>query len=298
MSIENFIINVYCLIDELLIKAMCGKKIRQRGFEPKLSDAEIITMEVVAEFMGIDTDKGAWKYFHEHWSEWFPSIGSRANFAKHAANLWQVKQQIQEMLAEKLGAFVDDLHLADGFPIPVCRFKRAHFSRSWKGIASYGYCASKSERYYGFKGNVLINSEGVITGITVTESNIDERISLWDLVEKIKGMIIADKGLIGVGYQAELQHFTGINLQTVVRSNMQEMRSERFIKWLTSTRRLVETVIGQLAERFNIEKVRARKLWSLTNRVARKILGHTIGVFINKQNNNPPLRFDLLVGKS
>ena len=76
---------------------------------------------------------------------------------------------------------------------------------------------------------------------------------------------------------------------------MKETRSEKFVHWLKSTRRLVETVIGQLTERFNIEKVRARKLWYLTNRVSRKILSHTISMFINKQLGNPPLQFDLLL---
>jgi hypothetical protein len=246
MSIEDFIITVYCLVDETLTKIMGTQKLRQRGFEPTLSDAEIISTEVIAEFLGIDTDKGAWEYFHNHWLTWFPNLGSRSNFAKHAANVWQLTQRIQEILATKLGAFSDELHLADGFPMPVCQFKRAHFNRSWKGVASYGYCASKAETYYGFKGNVLINSEGVITGITVTEANIDERESLWDLIGKVKGAVIADKGLIGADYRAELQQCTGIDLQTAVRSNMQETRSEKFVKWLVSTRRLVETVIGQL----------------------------------------------------
>ena len=41
----------------------------------------------------------------------------------------------------------------------------------------------------------------------------------------------------------------------------------------------VPTVVGQLTERFKQEKVRARDLWHLTNRVTRKIMAHTIGVF-------------------
>lgn len=41
-------------------------------------------MEIVAEYRGIDTDKGAWEYFHQHWLEFFPQLGSRANFAKQA----------------------------------------------------------------------------------------------------------------------------------------------------------------------------------------------------------------------
>ena len=142
---------------------------------------------------------------------------------------------------------------------------------------------------------MLINCDGVITGITLTQAGIDERESLWDLVEGVHGMIIADKGLIGAVYQNELREFTGIDLQTSARSNMEEKRSKKFLKWLTSTRRLVETVIGQLTERFNIEKVRARKMWYLTNRITKKVLSHTICACINKKIGNPLLQFELLL---
>ncbi len=196
MSMEDFIISVYCLVDEML-KLVAQQKLRQRGFEPKLSDSEVITMGIVAEFFRIDTDKGTWEYFSNHWLSWFPNLGSRANFAKHAANLWAVKQKMQKMLAKELGSFSDQLHLCDGFPMPVCHFKRAHFSSIFKGEAAFGYCASKGERYYGFKGNVLINSEGTITDITITPANIDERESLWDIAQEINGILVADKGLIG-----------------------------------------------------------------------------------------------------
>ncbi|MES2997867.1 MAG: hypothetical protein V4700_00880 [Pseudomonadota bacterium] len=63
MSIEEFIISVYCLVDELLKNVGGQKKLRQRGFQPGLSDSEMISMEIIAEFLGIDTDKGAWEYF-------------------------------------------------------------------------------------------------------------------------------------------------------------------------------------------------------------------------------------------
>jgi hypothetical protein len=38
---------------------------------------------------------------------------------------------------------------------------------------------------------------------------------------------------------------------------MKEKRPRSFLQWMLGTRRLVETVIGQLAELFHIEKVRA-----------------------------------------
>jgi hypothetical protein len=63
---------------------------------------------------------------------------------------------------------------------------------------------------------------------------------------------------------------------------------------LFSGRRLVETVIGQLSQQFHIEKVRARDLWHLTNRIGRKVLAHTVGMMVNKILGNPPLQFECL----
>lgn len=294
MSIEDFIITVYCLVDGELKKIIGEHGLRARGFYPKLSDSEVITMDIVGEFMGKDTDTGIWRYFKEHWRSWFPGLGSRWSYAKQSANLWLLKQEIQSSFAKQNGALDDSLYMADGLPMPICHFKRAGFSSVFKGVASYGYCASKSETYYGFKGNLVISSEGMITGITVTPANIDERESLWDIIGNIRGLLIADKGLIGEDFQAQVRAHTNVNLQTPMRSNMSDSRGKGFSRWLTSTRRLVETVIGQLSQQFHIEKIRARDLWHLTNRIGRKILAHTVGMMINKILGNPPLQFECL----
>lgn len=162
-------------------------------------------MDIVGEFLGKDTDIGIWRYFKEHWRSWFPGLGSRWSYEKQSANLWPIKQKIQASFAGQNGALSDRLHMADGLPMPACHFKRAGFSSIFKGIASYGYCASKSETYYGFKGNLAISSEGMITGITVTQANIDEHESLWDIIGNISGLLIADKGLIGEDFQAQVR---------------------------------------------------------------------------------------------
>jgi len=182
VSIEDFIITVYCLVDAEFKNIVKEVTLRQSGFEPKLSDSEVMTMDIVGEFLGKDTDTSIWRYCKEHWRAWFPGLGSRVNYAKQSANLWGIKQEIQAAFARQSGALSDRLHIADGLPIAVCHFKRAGFSSVFKGTAAYGYCASKSETYYGFKGNLVISSEGIITGITVTPANIDERESLWDIV--------------------------------------------------------------------------------------------------------------------
>lgn len=110
-------------------------------------------MEIVGEFLGYDEDKKIWHYFKKHWSHFFPKIPDRTNFVRQSANLCMIKQLLQKMLAEELGAYQDRLHIIDGLPMQVCKFARAHFSRLFKGEASYGYCATKKEHYYGFRGH-------------------------------------------------------------------------------------------------------------------------------------------------
>lgn len=65
MPVEDFIIYVYCCVADVL-RQIVNKPIRSRGFAPKLTDAEVITMEIVGEFMGKDQDKGIWRYFRNH----------------------------------------------------------------------------------------------------------------------------------------------------------------------------------------------------------------------------------------
>ena len=86
-STEDSIIVVFCCVDELWNQLTQGRKIRKGGFAPSLSDSEIITMEIVGEFLGIETDKGIWNYFRANWRELFPTLKSRTNFVRQAANL-------------------------------------------------------------------------------------------------------------------------------------------------------------------------------------------------------------------
>jgi hypothetical protein len=42
MSVEDFIIAVFCIIDDELAKTLDGKKLRKRGRAPGLIDSEIV----------------------------------------------------------------------------------------------------------------------------------------------------------------------------------------------------------------------------------------------------------------
>ncbi len=294
MPTENFIIHVFCLVEKYLDDVI-HEPLRKRGPAARLSDSEAITMEIVGEFLGFHEDKAIWQYFAQHWKDWFPGLGSRKTFVKQMANLWRVKETLQTVIAKDLLAFEDNIHLFDGFPMPVCHFRRAGFSRIFRGEANYGYCATKDEKYYGFKGHLVISMSGVATRFTVTEANVDERDVVPELTDDIQGLLIGDKGLIRPELTEELKN-KGIDLQTPLRSNMKDNRPRWFVRKIVSVRRLVETVIGQLSDRFQIEKIRAKKLWHFLRRVTRKILAHTVAFAINKQiRPENPLQFEYLI---
>ena len=66
MDLSIFIVSVFCLIDDWPLRA--------RGPLPKPSDAEDLTIEVVGGSLGLDTDGAIFRYFREHYGDWFPAL--------------------------------------------------------------------------------------------------------------------------------------------------------------------------------------------------------------------------------
>ena len=60
-------------------------------------------MELVGEFLQMDTDSQIHQYFKQHWQTWFPNLGSYPNFAKQCVNLLQVKTLIQQHIVKQHG---------------------------------------------------------------------------------------------------------------------------------------------------------------------------------------------------
>lgn len=294
MLTEDYIIEVYCVVDEIMKKNV-KNRIRLRGTTPELTDGELITMEIVGESMGMDKDTAIHAYFKNHWSHFFPKLGHRTTFARQAANLWKIKLQIQEAIVKKMLLDGGNLSIIDGLPMPICNFRRAKNLKVFRGSAAYGYCAAKDMHYYGFKGHLLIDKSGVVLGFTAAAANVDERDAMFDLVSEAAENILGDKGYICAPETKDDLAQCGKKIHTPLRENMKDDRPKWFVNKLNNKRRLIETVIGQLTDRFNFEKVRARDLWHLTVRTGRKILAHTVDCYINHMLGNPILQFEKIL---
>lgn len=294
MSIEDLIITIYCRIEEMYQEIVKGIKLRLRGTPPSLSDGEVLTMLVVGEYLGLGSDKKIWSYFSQHWLEWFPKMSCRTSFARQSANLIKVLSQMQQMLSRKL-CDNTDLYLFDGFPIPICHIKRYKWTSPFKGLGAIGYCAAKDQKYFGYKGHLLISSAGVTKAFSIAPANRDERDILPEVAFGLTGDLIADKGLIRSELHLELES-QGLSLHTPLRKNMKDSRPKEFLFQIMNVRRKVETVIGQLVERFKIQSIRAKDTWHLMMKVGRKIFAHTVCFLINQSiNSETPLQIEKLL---
>ncbi len=92
MDISTFLICVYFLIYDWLN----DRRIRQRGPQPQLSDSEVLTIEVVGEFLGLETDMVMFTFFRRYYGDWFPVLREvdRTTFTRQAANLWAINEQL------------------------------------------------------------------------------------------------------------------------------------------------------------------------------------------------------------
>ncbi len=142
-DIDEFIITVFLVVDTYLTPLLQRHPPRSKGAAPVLSDSEVLTLEIVGEFLGHHDDAKIWRYFRQHWHAWFPGLSDRTTFVRQAANLWHYKQLLQQQLLQVLSAGESDLYRVDGFPMPVCGFKRVPQSRIFAGIASFGSSATK-----------------------------------------------------------------------------------------------------------------------------------------------------------
>ena len=271
MNREQDIIGLYLTIEAACQAVTQGKKPRQRGPEPDLTDAEVLTIEIFGEMQGHHNDASIWRYSKAHWQDWFSGSGSHPAFAKQSAHLIHLKQKVFAHLFLSR----DDVHITDGVPMPICHPARAGRSKLFKGDAALGFCAAQGDHYYGFKGHVIVTLEQKTVGFTLTAANIDEREVRDNMRGLLSGMRIGDKGLLSQTKQMELAE-DGINLQTPLRDNMTDPRPKEVVQRRLKLRRRVETVIGQLVEYFDFATCNARDLWHLTAKLLRKRLAYNL----------------------
>ncbi|MCS7011903.1 MAG: hypothetical protein N2049_07535 [Anaerolineales bacterium] len=95
----------------------------------------MLTIEVVGEFLGLETYSDIFTYFRRHYADWFTGLLKigRTTFIRQAADLWKIKQKLWQSLLKRI-PYDPCFSIVDSFPVPVCRF--AHTNQ---GVSSLSF---------------------------------------------------------------------------------------------------------------------------------------------------------------
>lgn len=302
MTVTDYLLNVFYLIDTE-IKAMNLPRLRKRGPEPRLSDSEVITIELAGEFLGIDTDKGIYRFFRRYHGSEFPALAhvDRSTFARQAAALWRVKQLLHHRVLALL-PLIDPVDgqrwwVIDSFPIRTCRLARAPRGKLFKGLANYGHDpTTPRDLYFGLRVHLRTSDRGPVAQLELTPANVADLDAAFALAPADgREPCLGDRNYwYRSAHRLWQLSRAAMTLLAPYKKKSLDPDPHR-AQLLTRLRQIIETVIGQLATRFHAERTWARDLWHLTSRLARKVLSHTLAVLLNWRAGNPPLQLDLLL---
>ncbi|SHF60662.1 transposase, IS4 family [Desulforamulus putei DSM 12395] len=284
-DLKDFVIVAYVIIDDIYQK-VTPTYIRNRCNinDSILSDSEIITISIVGELLTIDSENAWFSFCKKNMKDLFPRLCDRSRFNRTRRNLHAVIEEIRKELSS-LTEFADQPYrIIDSMPIPVCKFGRARFHKTFRGHgATYGKCPSKKETYLGYKLHMLTTLDGLVTDFVITSANIDDRVAVWDLAASYKNItMLGDKGYTKADLSKDLKSEKGIDLLPVQKNNNKDQFPKAIRQLIFKLRKRIETTGSQLTQQLNIEQVLAKSFWGLQARIKTKLLAYNLCYYINK----------------
>ncbi len=158
--LDDLVTALYVVIDDLV-----GPNPRRRpGRRPQLSDAELLCLAVAQVLLGFDQEARWLRFCSWRLGHLFPYLPKQPGYNKCLRAAGQLLAVVLHHLAVATPSWCDQLRLLDATPLP-CGASRETVKRSalW-GQADYGWCASHSRWYWGFKLYLLTTPDGLATG--------------------------------------------------------------------------------------------------------------------------------------
>lgn len=250
--------------------------------KPKLSDIELIAIDLTSEYMSIDSE---YQLFRNLPSELSSKI-ERSVYNRRKRKLFSNRELLRKKLASQISW--SDYYIVDSMPLEVCKLSRHARSRickeNYQTVPAKGYCASQSNNYYGYKLHAVCTIDGVFTDFDLTGACVHDIHYLKDIKSMYADCtILGDKGYLSVEYQRDLFSSNRIKLEVPMRRNQKQYKPQAYI--FRKSRKRIETLFSQLCDQFMIRRNYAKSFDGFKNRILSKIMALTVIQLINKLNN-------------
>ena len=280
LNIMNNLEQSYKKILEVLSKFFGNKLQNYQRRTPKMSDLEVVSLALTAEYLSIDSECQLFRKIPES----IKSKIERSVFNRRRRKLFPYIEQIRIKIAQHFNEF-EDVFIVDSMPLKVCENSRANRSHICKEFdyssPDFGYCASQKLYYYGYKLHAICSLNGIFQSIDMSPASVHDIGYLNDVKEQLSNCtLIGYKGYLSAEVQIDLFNYANIQLDTPKRTNQKDYRPQ--FRLFRKKRKRIETLFSQLCDQFMIKRNYAKSFEGFKTRIFSKMTYLTLIQYINK----------------
>jgi len=277
-DLDLLLIAVFCAADDLLPE-------RAKNARRIVTDAEVVTLCVAQSIMGIPSDPRFLAVATKRLNHLFPRMPKRSGFYKRRARLSDTIEALIAEFASHSPGWEDDLLLVDSTPVECARSRETVKRSALGDAADYGYCASHSRYFWGFRLHGLFAPDGTPRALALTSPKVGERevcLGMLDRVERDGAVtVIGDKGYAGKEFEAAAAQLDAL----IVRPRRKNERGNR--PHLAPIRQRIESIFWTCKDLLTLERHGARTLHGLRARLSARFLALAAAITLNHQLGRP-----------
>jgi len=269
---------VYCTADDLLPE-------KPGNARRRVTDAEVATLCVAQAIMGIPSDRRFLAVARKRLKELFPELPQQPGFHKRRARLGETIEWLIGIFAASSPGFHDNVLLIDSTPVECARSLETTRRSALGDAADYGYCASHSRFFWGFRLHGLFAPDGTPRALTLASPKRDEREVGLELLERANRVggetVIGDKGYAGRGFAAAAAELGA----TIVRPARKDESAGDL--HLAPIRQRIGAIFWTCKDILTLERHGARTLHNLRARIAQRMLALAACISLNHRLGRP-----------
>jgi hypothetical protein len=286
-DLDLLLIAVYCTVDDLLPR-------RAGNARRRILDAEVITLAIAQAIMGIPSDPRFLAVATRRLAHLFPQLPERTAFHKRRLRLSGVIERLISEFARHSPGFYDELLLVDSTPVECARsletVKRGGSSSLADALANaadYGYCASHSRFFWGFRLHALFALDGTPRALALTSPKVDEKLVCLEMVARCNRqpgqmlILIGDKNFRGTQFEKDLKALDA----TIARPRRKDEPGRG--PQLAPIRQRIESIFQTCKDIFTLERHGARTLENLRVRLVARFAALAAAIALNHRLGRP-----------
>jgi hypothetical protein len=290
-NLDTLLTALYVHLEDRVLPALGWSREHRPGRKPVLSDAELVCLAVAQHLLGIASERRWIRWAHTYLRAVFPAIPGQSGFGKRLRAQAGLLAAVITELARDTPSWHDLLRLVDSTPLP-CAASRETVKRSdLAGYAGYGYCASHSRFFWGFRLYLITTTDGMPIVWGLANPKIGERDVVQALLQRdhqvihAGQVILGDKGFAGRDFEAFVRDDLGAHLLRPDRKDEPARHGKlaRYRQWIEA---IIDTLKGQLT----LEEHAGRTLPGVHARVAARLLALAAAIWHNWHTDAPVKR--------